>query len=280
MSPFQTRTDIYDFNDIGHRVFSATATFQKGIYHLFILKNEKSPEVFTKVLRLYQCVFQLCLTQLLLDANYKINGKKIQQRLRRDCKDPEKPTRNEIDPAAIVKHSVFEEEGHWKGFPQEHPLYLISKESLVLIQKIVEARHSLLYRPYMLDGPFWKDCTLMDLLKLIPDVEEIEKTYSSFIKAVLVWQNIERLEEPGKPETKNSKKLRCANHFLHSLFLPYSDQPNNRPRETLLLTYARILNPQNDELLQKIRQYRNRLLDVKTIASVVGLSSYLKLGEL
>jgi hypothetical protein len=181
-------SDINDFNDVPHRIRSASAAFQKGMYHLFVQRYRGTADLFTSVIRLYQCLFQLCLTYLLLDSTFSIESDYIRlRRLTRLCDDPKRPTRRELDPAVVVNHSTFEH-GKWLGFPQSHALHLGSIKSLSLLQTIVDARHNLVYRPFMLDR-LWEDCTLMDLLENRPTTEEVEHVYRQFISEVFSWHN-------------------------------------------------------------------------------------------
>jgi hypothetical protein len=106
-------SDIHDFNDVPHRIRSASAAFQKGIYHLFVQRYHGTADLFTSVIRLYQCLFQLCLTYLLLDSTFSIESDDIRlRRLTKLSADPKRPTRREIDPAAVVNHSTFEKHGN------------------------------------------------------------------------------------------------------------------------------------------------------------------------
>jgi hypothetical protein len=50
-----------------HHVKSASACFQKGIYHLYVWKNNSGFDAFDRVIRVYQSVFLLGVTQWLLD---------------------------------------------------------------------------------------------------------------------------------------------------------------------------------------------------------------------
>lgn len=256
--------DLTDFNDLEHRVQSACAVWQKGLYHLFVLKNEPTSEMFEKILRLYQCLFQLSLTQLLLDTNFNISTDQIPPRLRRRCKDPKHPTRKELDPASIVTHTTFER--HWSGFRNGHALHEISLKTLTSYKRTVEARHNLLYRPFMLAPNFWEDCTLIDLLNDTPKIEDVEQLYQDFIKAIL---NLHILEQETLRSFGSVKRI--AGYFLDELFIPYRDMRGQRPSETLLISYARMLNPDNPELLDKLRGYRNQLVDFQSITGLRGI---------
>lgn len=291
-------SDIKDFNDILHRINSASAMFQKGIYHLYFLRNEEETDTYAKVLRLYQCLFQLCLSQLLLDFDYKLNPKWFPK----PPKNSNELTRADIDPAATVKHNAFEktQEGNFRWRPRKtHRLYSISGESLELINNVVQARHNLIYRPYLLDDNFWNDCVLIDLLKHIPAVDEVEKIYKKFIHVMLDWYEFEQQQwtPPPPPPPLSMKKNKeilgdrtntfsppvdpfCAISFLNGLFCVYEDLRDHRPTETLLMTYARMLNPSNDERLQSIREYRNQILGLEEFVSIVYIPREWRAGEL
>lgn len=289
--------DVKDLNEPGHRVMSASAVYQKGIYHLFMLKNKEASDAYARIIRIYQCIFQLCLTQLLLDMDYKLKPKDISPRLREHCRDGENPTRKEIDPAAIVTHSVFEK-GRWTGAKRGHPLHEISKATIKLYKRVVEARHNLIYRPFMLAGYFWEDCTLLDLLSTVPKVEELERAYQVFVQAMLKWNTVqnedslkwlksmnEKASRPGSAEGGAEDLLpkvmpRYAGYFLQMLFMVYEDRRDSRPTETLLSTYARMMNPDDEELLRAIREYRNWIINLGSVLSVVHVLDEWRAGEI
>lgn len=278
--------DIKDFNDTGHRIDSATAVFQKGIYHLHFLKNQEGLDIFVRVLRTYQCLFQLCLTELLLDFSYQLRSSSIPVPLKKHCSNPKEPTRSEIDPSAIVTHSVFEKgtKGYWGGPPKGHHLYTIGQRSLDLINKVIEARHNLIYRPFLLNrgGKFWEDCSLLDLLQDIPNVDEVETAYKEFIQAMLklYLEEQEKWKNLPPPPPLTTKRLRpvdkpvqpfYSTSFLEGLFDAYRDIRNNRLTETLLLSYARMLNPDNLEIVDSIKVYQRQLFNSVDFFTIVNI---------
>lgn len=269
------RSKLADFDDQMHRTESASVTFQKGLYHLFMLKNRPSIDVFGQILRIYQCLFQICVTQLLLDSDFSLN-RRVPPRLKRLCKDPDHPTREELDPAAIVTHTMLERT--WKGFRQGHPLLSSSEHSLDLYRRVVESRHNLLYRPFLLADRFWEDCTLIDLLQDAPEVDEIEQAYRLFLQGIADWHIVFMKEL----RDQNSSSKRYAGYFLEQTFTVYRDRRDNRPTETLLLTYARMLNPGDEQTLQELKEYRNKLLDVVNLMKAPHISflDSWKVGEL
>ena len=60
------------------------------------------------------------------------------------------------------------------------------------------------------------------------------------------------------------KESRIARYFMQTIFVPYKDKTGQRPSETLLLSYTRMLNPDNPTLITEIRDYRNDLLKLRT----------------
>jgi hypothetical protein len=70
-------SSLGDFNDPWHRIRSSSVAFQKGLYHVYLLGNGNDSDRFASVLRLYQCVFQLCNAMLLLDLTLDLNEKAI-----------------------------------------------------------------------------------------------------------------------------------------------------------------------------------------------------------
>ena len=286
-------SDIYDFNDVPHRIRSASAAFQKGIYHLYVQRFHGAEDLFTSVIRSYQCLFQLCLTYLLLDSTFSIRSDDIRlRRLTKLCADPKRPTRREIDPAAVINHSIFEKHGKWHGLPSSHPLHSGSVKALRFLQTIVDARHNLVYRPFMLDR-LWEDCTLMDLLKNRPTTEEIEDAYRQFMSEVFNWHS------EYEPKRQDAVKKYLATltlqdlpdhprrdvppvgpaYFLDHVFMIYEDIRDSRPTETLLLTYARMLNGDNEALLEDLKTYRNDLLQVDRVKALVEFPAEWRMGD-
>jgi hypothetical protein len=243
--------DLTNFDDRRHRVESATAAFQKGIYHLFVLQKRSDPDKYGQIVRVYQCLFQICLSQLLLDARFSLNRdtSRLPKRLRQLCRDPGQPTRADLDPACIVTHSVFENR-KWNGFPEEHPMCLASRHALSVYGQVVDVRHNLLYRPQMLDA-YWEDCTLNALIGGVPSFAEIEVVYREFVNSLWEWRQVEH-------------GSRAAEYFIQTIFIPYVDRTGARPRETLLLSYARLLNPDDHQFICELREFRNELLGLQT----------------
>jgi hypothetical protein len=234
-----------------HRVKSASATFQKGVYHLFRLHRERAHDHFGRILRAYQCVFELCRALLLLDFAHTLDPRDAQKRLRqRYCKDPKNPTLDELDPAVIVDHATFEY-GRWRGFAVGHPLCSASASALTLHERLVYARHTMVYRPRLIvlgTGPTWEDCDLLAELGRAPEVDEIEDAYRQFVTGIVAWES----EETGSG-------TRTAAYFLQCLFLPYEDRDGARPTETLFSTYARAMDD-DERMLQDALAYRNGIV--------------------
>lgn len=235
-----------------HRIRSASAVFQKGIYHLFALKYSPNIDVFSKVLRSYQCTLYLCIVLFLLDKEKDVTIDHIEKRLKNLCNDRQSPNPDELDPAAVVKHSYFElrDDGKsrcWQGFNQDHCFQDISQKVLNLNDRLVEARHELMYRP-LLTEQAWEDCRLMSFLEGIPNVEDIEEAYTVFFNAAM----------------ENYQLDRWIDFFIERLFVVFEDRNKQRPTETLLLTYARMMDLRVvnslDETLKQLAEYRNNLI--------------------
>lgn len=136
------------------------------------------------------------------------------------CRDLQNPTRHEIDPSALITHSVFENDDKWKGFPVDHPLGASSKQALSLYKESVEARHNMIYRPFLLEertgGILWQDCTLRNLISHLPNPKSIESAFSIFLAGMK-----ERIEEDkGEQNVKGDRTIQSyAVYFLHMIFL-------------------------------------------------------------
>ncbi len=207
------------------RLWSSSATFQKGLYHLFLLKRDIDVDAYAGVLRTYQALFFLVATGYLL-SNTEIPKPKDHG-----------PA---PDPAADLGHRHLR---NWGGFPCDHPVAKVSKESVGLLKRVWHARSNLLYRPYMLlqdDRPtrgFFEDCTLQRLIVGIPTAPEIENTYVQLLKAIGEWSQM-RDERANRLQDLQDGR---ANRFLDLLRATYSDLSGRFPRSTLLTRYALIL---------------------------------------
>src|SRR5438046_3181822 len=140
---------LTDFDYQSHRTVSAAVAFQKGLYHLFLLQNNQPNDSYEQLIRTYQCVFQLCVTLVLLDDAFSLKGLlRLPAPLKTLCSDPKNPRRDEIDPACVINHSAILK---WSGFPSSHPLAKSGVRAKDLFSCTVDARHNLLYRPFLLD---------------------------------------------------------------------------------------------------------------------------------
>ena len=219
-----------------HRINSAAAWFQKGIYHLFMLQEGKKSDAYSDTLRTYQCLYSLGVVQLLLDYDrLNINLNELSKREQEWAK---------IDLGSAMKHRMVQNK---LGFPKEHLLHKVSKKTLSLFNRAIDARDNLIYRPFLHDKDniwFWEDCTLEDLLKNIPKHNEIERVYQDFYEVIKIWDN-----------------YWARAYFITSLAAPLSNPPL-----TLLLNYVRLLNPSksslNLELLNSVRKYRHQILGI------------------
>lgn len=236
------------FDDTSHRVESAAAAVQKGIYQLFVLELRSDCDEYARLLRIYQCVFQACVSQILLDQTFSMAplAGRIPKRMQALCRDPGSPSPRDLDAAALLNHSVFET-GRWQGFPLGHELHEVSTRTLSAYSRIVHGRHNLLYRPFLLEGPVWQDCPLIDLVGNAPVAEDLSSLYRAYIESL--W--ILREAEGG---------ARLAEYFLQTLFMPFETIDHARPKETLLASYARLLVGENTALIAELRLRRNELL--------------------
>lgn len=270
--------DLQDFNDPTHRIASAGAAFQRGVYHLYILQQRTDIDSYSSVIRSYQAVYQLCLTILLLDFDCSIQTRSVPKRLRTRAADARRPSRAEIDPSAVITHSVFED-GQWTGPPSTSSLRQPAVDSLKLIKRVVEARHNLIYRPFLLDrgGLLWEDCTLLSLLAEIPEPSEIQDVYERFVASVLAQRAVEiRSREelqrllPTLPAEETFAQLarsgkNWADYFIQLQFWPFADKRGERPTETILATYCRMLQGEDTSRVAPLLEFRNALLRLADI---------------
>lgn len=225
---------------------AAAAAFQKGVYQLSVLRKGRTTDCYDRVLRSYQCVFQLCVSLVLLDEGFSLKPKNLTGPLKKKCRNPKNPQRDEIDPGAIITHSMLEK--HEWGFPADHSLAAVAIESLALFSQAVEARHNLLYRPFLLDGPYWEDCTLIELMEMAPTWQKIELSYKNFAAGISEWRS-------------RDKRSHTALEFIHTLFRPFNVRGGTRPSESILLMYARMLGG-DDQSIAGLAAYRNELVGI------------------
>lgn len=197
-----------------HRLWSSSATFQKGLYHLFLLKTNGDADAYARVLRTYQVLFFLVATGYLLSE-----------------REIPKPKNHEpaADPAGDLTHKHLRS---WEGFRRGHPMAVVSKQSVELLGKVWEARNNLIYRPYMFmqgegrNGGYFEDCTLRNLMPHVPTLAEIESVYVQFLRAAGEW---------------NQRKDERAGHFLDLLLARYSDRSGRFQTVTLFRRYALVM---------------------------------------
>jgi hypothetical protein len=147
----------------------------------------------------------------------------------------------------------------------------------------------------MLDDCYWEDCTLIDLLEQAQNVDEVEEAYQALVRAIQKWHLTE--EKPAASghiqvpkiifknwviENPSPLNFRLASYFIQMLFMVYKDLEGKRPTETLLLTYARMLNHDDQQLVLAVREYRNHLLDVDKLIRIshITLPDEWRIGEL
>ena len=203
-----------------HRIWSAVASFQKGLYHLFLLRNRLDSDVYSRILRTYQTLFFLVAAGFLMDTAREIP----------------RPRHRELapDPAGDLEHATLR---RWPGFQPGHPLESISKTSVTMLRAVWQARSNLVYRPYIQlvhEGgtrAFFEDCTLQDLLPRVPTERQIEDAYSQFLEGMHQW-NVDADER--------------AVLFLTVFHSRYVDSRGAFPPSTLLRRYALILTERSD----------------------------------
>ena len=223
---------VEDKKEKEHRILSASATFQKGLYHLFVISTIKPYDAFDGALRIYQSVFLLVITQMLLDFKFTINYK-----LRFADKDP----------AAGIQQNMIK---IWSGFESGHPLYEVSKNSKNILDRIIDVRNNLIYRPFYLNANsfwYWEDCTLKELLQNIPTIKDVEKIYKLFFEAMEIWQSETTVEEQR--------------------WIPFFDlfmfQNFDNSKKTLLSSYSLLLNPNHSKQEEKIKAFIIKLFGEK-----------------
>src|SRR5262245_45281474 len=177
-----TVSQLDDFNNRDHRIASASALFQKGIYHFLVVKTYGQIDRFAEVLRVYQCIFDLRGAMVLLDEGFRLQP--YQPDVKRFCPDS-KPTRAKIDPAVLLKHDTVENK--WPGYPKDHRFGRASREAGRLLKAVVELRHIVIYRPMLLDGGgwCWEDCPLYNYLDHLPGSADVESVYREFSSALM-----------------------------------------------------------------------------------------------
>jgi hypothetical protein len=224
---------------------------------------------------------------LLLDQNFPINlnAKGLCNSLKKLCNDKTKPTRREIDPSALLAHAIFEK-GAWKGFPPGHSLRQASVAALALYNRVVDARHTVIYRPMLLkrNGWFWEDCSMIDYVTGLPDADELERVYRDSCTALAVeflsqWKERQRLFtdiEAGQVELDKLATMpnSWAIEFFDEILEQYQEK-GGRPTETIILSYARLLqgnSAESAEFLQKLVAFQEELLNLCQVRAALQQS--------
>jgi hypothetical protein len=271
---------IDDLNDPEHKITSASALIQKGMYHLFLLTQRPETDRFTHVLRMYQCLFSLSCSMLFLNSKFRLNeedlkrGKKILTRFK---VDPTKPMREKIDPTVLLTHSHVEKA---PPFPPGHPLCSANMMANALIQRVNDARHTLIYRPMLLAGDpwLWDDCKLFEYFARLPGPCEVERIYKDFCLALVETFLGEKerrrrfgYSQAGVLTDSDRAELHSfwAGKLLEAIFLVYRDTQGDRPPETILLGYARLLSGDNLSVVNTVREFRNALLGLEKVSTLL-----------
>jgi hypothetical protein len=125
----------------------------------------------------------------------------------------------------------------------------------------------------------------------MPNTEEISAVYQEFVDAVLLQrvaeihaqEELRRLveaSEEGWRERMAKSEQKWADYFVKLQFWPYADEQSIRPTETILLTYGRTLNPENEKFLEELRGFRNQLLRLSDMQPPIKLEPAWRLGEI
>lgn len=275
-------SDPANFNDAAHRTASASVLIQKGIYHVFVLIHDTNADVFAAVLRMYQCLYQLCSAMLLLDTCYKGMLRNLPGPLKPLCSDPKNPTRKEIDPAMLLTHKIFES-GIWKGFPSNHPLHASSVRAVQLYKRVVDARHIAIYRPMLLarKGWYWEDCSLIDRVKNLPRPTEVERVYKDFCAALSTEFSHQWDEQLRRAAKMNAAKMSdvdpvggrdlWAVRLFREILQEYKDNNGERPTETIILSYGRLFHGNGATFLAEVAAFQDVLLNLKNIRCQLGV---------
>jgi hypothetical protein len=220
------------------------------------------------------------------DSQINLNAIGLCNPLKKRCKDPKKPTRREIDPAAKLTHTTFEK-GHWKGFPPGHSLHQASAAAIALFKRVVDARHTLIYRPMLLkrEGWYWEDCELIDDMARLPDAAEVERVYRGSCTALAdeflnQWKERQRLFteiEAGHIELDKLATIpnSWAIEFFDEILEQYQDTKGGRPTEAIILSYARLLqgnSAESAEFLRKLVAFQDELLNLCQVRATLQQS--------
>ena len=274
-------SDPANFNDTAHRTASASVLIQKGIYHVFVLKHDTNADVFAAVLRMYQCLYQLCSAMLLLDTRHKLKAQRLPDPLKKLCSDLH-PTRKMIDPAMVLNHKVFES-GIWQGFPSNHPLHASSVSAVQLYKRVVDARHTVIYRPMLLarEGWYWEDCPLIDSLKQLPRATDVERVYGDFCAALSTEFSHQWNEQLRRAAAVNAARMSDADlvgarnlwavRLFREILQEYKDNNGERPTETIILSYGRLFHGDSVTFLAEVAAFQDVLLNLKHIRCQLGV---------
>jgi hypothetical protein len=165
-----------------------------------------------------------------------------------------KPTARELDPSALVAHKTIR---NWKGFDVTDPLYASSRMACELFKKVDDARSNMIYRPFLYDK-FWEECTLSSLIDSIPSPIDVEKAYKDFWQQIVGKIEEHQYTSDGKTDTTLLAKNQRDPEFVEGVFSTYKDVRSGFNTETVLCSYARMLN--NEDIVKEVQDYREELL--------------------
>jgi hypothetical protein len=225
---------------------------------------------------------------LLLDQDYQINlkAKGLCHSLKSLCADKNNPTRCEIDPSAVLTHTIFET-GAWKGFPCAHSLHQASVAAIKLYKRIVDARHSVIYRPMLLkrEGWFWEDCRLIEYVKGLPHADEVEGVYRHSCTALADEFLSQRTQQQRLFTDIGAGHIKLdelppipdfwAIEFFGEILEQYEDPTGGRPTESIILSYARLFqrnSADSAEFLRKLVTFQDELLNLCQVRAALQQS--------
>jgi len=201
--------------------------------------------------------------------------------------DPKKPSRDKVDPSVALTHSDFGK-GAWEGFPAGLPLHQASVTATALINRIVDPRHTVTYRPMLLEreGWYWEDCSLKRDVDGLPDAAEVERVCRDSCAALadeFLSQYKEQQRLFGEIEAGHIKLDELATirnfwaiEFFGEILQEYEDTKHGRPTETMVVSYARLFQDNSAEsakFLRELAAFQDELLNLCQVRAALSLSA-------
>lgn len=182
----------------------------------------------------------------------------------------------------VLNHKVFER-GIWQGFPSNHPLHASSVSAVQLYKRVVDARHTVIYRPMLLarEGWYWEDCPLIDSLKQLPCATDVERVYEDFCAALSAEFSHQWREQLRRTSEVNAARMSYADlagacdlwavRLFREILQEYKDSNGERPTETIILSYGRLFHGDCSIFLPKLAEFQDDLLNLKHIRRQLGV---------